>query len=265
MHHPSIATLLAWTTASLVLTACGGGSGTAETGSTAVSATGNATSDCAMTANAFTVPGNTVQIDSVSYAADATTPLFSQQNKFVVKDGANFRGESGLTEIASLSTVTFSSAPDNGSLAGQTIGPIDVKSYVKTVGTANRGYGYVTTSAAGAVTSYFLPPTTMPVAPLLNTEYSQTYTRTTEATSTTPQSQTTLTEVLTFLGVESVAVAAGTFSACKTKTVTTTDGASSTAYKWTVAAGRLKGLTVLHTNASGKKTQEATVLLVNGQ
>ena len=71
-------------------------------------------------------------------------------------------------------------------------------------------------------------------------------------------------EEVTYLGVESVSVPAGTYSACKVKTQTTTNGSTDTSYKWDVASGRLKGLTIKRADANGKKTEEATVLLVNG-
>ena len=218
-----------------------------------------------MEGNVFTMPGQSALVQSVSYGADGSTVLFSQKNSFLVKEGGTFRGETGLLEVTSLSTVNFSNAPDNGSLAGKTIGPIDVKSYVKTANSNNLGYGYVTTSTSGAVTSYFTPATTRPSSPALNTPYRQTYSRTTEATSTADESRTTITEVVTYLGIEQISLAAGTFSACKTRTETTSEGASVTRFQWNVAEGRLKGLGLLQTDTNGKKALEATVVQVNGQ
>lgn len=261
--HPLRTTphLLLSTTCVLILSACGGGSGSAGDGGNAVMLDDNG---CALTGSVFSFAGNTAQIDSVKYAADAITVLSSHQSKFFIKDGANFRGENNLLEIASDSTVTFSNAPENSSLANKTLGPFNVKAYFRTTPTHLLGYGYVNTSAAGAVSTYFTPATSALLAPVLNTPYTHTYTTTTEATSTASESNTSQIEETSYLGVESVSVLAGTYTACKIKTQTTTNGVTDTSYKWTVASGRLKGLTVLNTDATGKKTSEAKVLLVNG-
>ena len=249
----------------LGLSACGGGSGSAGTTSAGGNTGVSGSSDCALSGSVFSVVGNTAQVDSVTYASDESTVLTSMQNKYTVQGGANFRGEGNLLEINSKITITYSSAAANGSLAGQTLGPFDVQAYVKTTATDLVGYGYVTTSTAtGAVTTYFTPATSTPLAPALNTAYAQNYTIITEATATQPQSTVSEKEEVTYLGVESVSVPAGTYSACKVKTQTTTNGRTDTSYKWDVASGRLKGLTIKRADANGKKTEEATVLLVNG-
>lgn len=253
-----------------LLSACGGGSSSSTASTTGTTTTTTTTSttgsnDCTRSNNVFSVAGNTAQVDSVEYASDETTQLSSTQTKFSVKDGANFRGTSGLLEVAAAVTVVYSAAAANGILAGKTTGPVDVKAYVKPTTSDLLGYGYVAeSSATGAVTTYFTPATSGPLSPALNTPYSQTYTATTEATATAPQTVVNTTEEVTYLGAESVSVPAGTFTACKIKATTTRNGVASTAYKWLLASGAGRGLTLKEADANGKKTMEAKVVLVNG-
>jgi hypothetical protein len=229
----------------------------------------SASGDCNYEGNIFSVAGNSAQMDNNIYASDGITVLISQQNKYQVKSDGSFRGETGLMELSTDNTSTYTSAAANGSLAGMTVGPTNVKSYSKLSGANVLTSGLVTTTTvlgfSFAATSYMTPPISWPAAPTLNTPYTSTYTVTTEATATTPGSTSTQTVTTTFLGVEQVSVAAGTFAACKTKTETVAGTSAATvSYSWSVASGRLKGHSLKSEDASGKKTMEAKVLLLNG-
>lgn len=207
-------------------------------------------------------------MDSNVYAADGTTILLSQQNKYRVNSGGSFRGTTGLSELVTDNTTTYTSAAANGALAGTTVGPVNIKSYSNVVGTEALTYGLVTTTTivgfSFAITSYFTPPTAWPLTPTLNTPYRTTSTVTTEATATSPASSSAQTVTTTFLGVEQVSVAAGTFAGCKYKTDSTAGATTTSSFSYIVATGRLKGHILKQENASGVRTLEAKVLLLNG-
>ena len=160
--------------------------------------------------------GNTAQMDNNIYAADGTTVLLSQQNKYTVKSGGNFRGTSGLIELSTDNTSTYTSAAANGALAGTTVGPTNVKSYYQIGASEVTNYGLVSTvtvfGASFATTSYLTPAAGWPTNPTLNTPYTKTYTVTTEATAGIPGTSVSQTETRTYQGVEQVTVPAGTFA-----------------------------------------------------
>ena len=207
-------------------------------------------------------------MDNISYGSDGTTALISQQNKYTVKGGGNFRGEGGLTELSGDITSSYTSATANGPLAGTTVGPVNVKTYYKISGADSLNYGLVSTSSSFgfsfSVTSFYTPAWGFPTQPTLNVPYTRSYTVTTEATATVPGSSLAQSTTVTYLGVEQVSVLAGTFAACKTRLETTSSGQTTVTYNWIVAAGRLKGHTLKTEDASGKKILEAKVLLLNG-
>ena len=90
------------------------------------------------------------------------------------------------------------------------------------------------------------PPRRTPFTMAVNATDTQTYTFKQEASGlpfpiVLPDQ--TQTDKLTFLGIEKVTVPAGTFSACKFKNETTTNGVSGVSYTWQIADSNYRGLT----------------------
>ncbi|MBC3873402.1 DUF4214 domain-containing protein [Undibacterium flavidum] len=104
----------------------------------------------------------------------------------------------------------------------------------------DQGYGNYT------VVATMTPPKRTPFTMSANESYTQTYTVTENAVGS-PFPQTLpdqiVTDKLTFLGIESVTVPAGTFSACKFKTEVNTNGTTVSSYTWQIADANYRGLT----------------------
>ncbi|MFZ6818775.1 DUF4214 domain-containing protein [Undibacterium sp. Ji22W] len=126
-----------------------------------------------------------------------------------------------------------------------------IKSYLNVYDDESLVYGSrVAMSVQGAgnytVVATMTPPKRTPFTMSANESYTQTYTIQQNAVGspfplTLPDQ--TVTDKLTFLGIESVTVPAGTFSACKFKFETNTDGATVSNYTWQIADASYRGLT----------------------
>lgn len=153
----------------------------------------------------------------------------------------NFKG-TNAQEL--LTDTTILSGPGAGTTA-------KIKSYINVYDDESLVYGntvVMTLPGFGdySVISTMTPPKRTPFSMAANESYSQTYTIKQEAVGspfpmTIPDQ--TMIDKLTFLGIESVTVPAGTFSSCKFKYETTVNGTTSANYTWQIADASYRGLT----------------------
>ena len=213
-------------------------------------------SDCSNSALLGT--GNNYQIDTKSLTNGTVTT--TQTNKYKVNGSTTFKGN-GAVELQTDTTVL------TGANAGSAV---TVKTYSQLTSSTYSTYGAtVSLTVPGLgnymLTSSFTPAIQYPVTLAANTPFQQTYTTKSESSLVMVPAATDVTQTttLTFLGIENVTVAAGTFSACKTKTDTLVNGITGTALAWTVAAGRYQGLNLKFDDQKGNVV-ETTKLLFNG-
>lgn len=213
-------------------------------------------SDCSNSALLGT--GNNYQIDTKSLTNGTVTT--TQTNKYKVNGLTTFKGN-GAVELQTDTTVL------TGANAGSVV---TVKTYSQLTSSTYSTYGAtVSLTVPGLgnymLTSSFTPAIQYPVTLAANTPFQQTYTTKSDSSSAMVPAATDVaqTTTLTFLGVENVTVAAGTFLACKTKTDTLVNGITGTAMAWTVAAGRYQGLNLKFDDQKGNVV-ETTKLLFNG-
>lgn len=126
-----------------------------------------------------------------------------------------------------------------------------IKSYMNVYDDESVYYGSNVTVAMPGFGEYnaistLTPPRRTPFSMAVNASDTQTYTVKQEAVGLPfplPIPDQTQTDTLTFLGIESVTVPAGTFSACKFKNETNSGGVTSIGYTWQIADASYRGLT----------------------
>jgi hypothetical protein len=126
-----------------------------------------------------------------------------------------------------------------------------IKSYMNVYDDESLYYGSNVTVTLPGFGDYTMigtmtPPRRTPFSMAVNATDTQTYTTKQEASGLPfPMviPDVTQTDKLTFLGIESVTVPAGTFSACKFKNESTSSGVTSTGYTWQIADANYRGLT----------------------
>lgn len=209
--------------------------------------------------SALYTTGNNYQID-LNNETNGTTVLTSS-SKYKVNGVVTFKDNSATELVVDTTVLT-------GPGAGTTN---TTKNYSRLTSTVFYTYGQaITTNIPGFgsydLITYYVPPIQNPLTLELNKPYTQTFTVKMESSSTiVPANFPDVVETTsqTFLGVESVTVPAGTFSACKLKTDTTVAGVTTSYYTWLVASGRYQGMFIKLDNGKGDIT-EASKLLLNG-
>jgi hypothetical protein len=204
-------------------------------------------------------------MDTKNFDVDGVTIASKGQNTFLVTTGTSFNGTSGLIELRQTNNTTQLTGPG----AGTTVGPTVVKSYLSIGAVDTSIFGIVTTATvsgfSSVLTATYTPAAVWPSNPTLNTPYTKTATLKTDisvlgqVTSTT----TTQTETRTY-SADTITTFVGTNQACKVRYDVTANGSTTTSYSWTVGSGRLKGHLLKSANATGVRTNESTVLTVNG-
>lgn len=211
--------------------------------------------DCSAVGSILTVPGTAVNLEYDTYSDSAGGKLVKEQQKLQVNGGTTFRQETGLLELSI--DVTNPSGRGNSKGYGKAVGLDGVSYGVTTSGTANDGTPVNTST-------YYTPALTIPLSPALNVPYSRNVVNTVTlngVTQSNPISQTT-----TFVAVELVSLPAGIFVSCKSKVDVGIAGVVVTAFTWTAAAGRLKGVMLKTTGAIDNQLKElSAVPLVNGR
>ncbi|MBR7800683.1 DUF4214 domain-containing protein [Undibacterium fentianense] len=141
---------------------------------------------------------------------------------------------------------------DTTILSGVGTGTVSkIKSYINVYDNESLAYGNIVTLTLPGFGDYnvvatMTPPKRTPFSMAVNETYEQTYKVKQEAVGSAfpiTYPEVTQTDKLSFLGIESVTVPAGTFSACKFKNETTSDGATGIAYTWQIADAKYRGLT----------------------
>ncbi|MFZ6818399.1 DUF4214 domain-containing protein [Undibacterium sp. Ji22W] len=138
---------------------------------------------------------------------------------------------------------------DTISLTGIAAGTISqLKSYVVITNDEFLTYGSVLNVKVNTTTNYVVtnsmtPPERTPFSLPVNQAYQQTFT-TKQEIAGNPMNfpDQTTTESLTFLGIESVTVPAGTFNTCKMKHIDTANNMNTTSYSWHIAEGQWRGM-----------------------
>lgn len=181
--------------------------------------------------------------------------------KFAVTYRANgnvtFKGQTAQEIVAD----TLLLSGDNMGVTSQ------IKSYVNIGPNELITYGSVLTIKQDQNTNYevtntMTPPERMPYYLVINQPFTQTTTSKTEITGNPMDfPETTSTESITFLGTESVTVPAGTFTSCKLRQTSNSNGYESVTYSWHVAEGNLRGMVAKVD--SGDSTTVATKMTVN--
>ena len=201
---------------------------------------------------ALLTAGNTYQINQEAFYNRSVVSTDNEQ--YTVNGPTTFNGNSAVeTQLDIIAT--------SGSMAGSTFATI--KNYEQQTATQIINYGSVSSDSAGTMTTTYTPPIALPVDLPLNQEYTIN-TIATESGATSGQQQQSYT--WTFLGIETVTVPAGTYSACKFKTGfqngVTPPGSG---FDWIVAGGIYSGLLIKTADANGNTIVDATKLLFNGQ
>lgn len=191
-------------------------------------------------------------------------------NQNLIKQGVTYSTEMSST-VASLGTTTVyvvnykpnGTASFNGIsaqelltdtiiLSGVGTGTVSkIKSYLNVYDNESLAYGNSVTLTLPGFGDYnvvgtMTPPKRTPFSMAANESFEQTYKYKQEAVgSIFPISypEQSMTEKLTFLGIESVTVPAGSFKACKFKHDSTVDSVTSVSYTWQISDAAYRGLT----------------------
>ncbi len=253
-HHTNTATpcishvLWASCLLAMALTACGGGENNSNntppatnTGnSSSTESDGTATANCNADNPALTTKGNTWSVTQSTTVAGGET----------VTD---------TNEVTTGETVTFNGHPALESRASKMInGQLSVaKNYSAYANGNAEVYGFVAEFNGLSMTSTYTPPISLPTAPQLDKPYTLSWTvhQTAPGMPTIPDLS--FNKTVTFKGIESLTVPAGTFQACKS--IDSIGGTS-----WTVAQGKYKNLPLKNISNDGNTISVTTALRLNG-